>query len=125
MEGILILGICINLAMLLMETILRKICNIKHKNFWRKSEPYNKNFERIKEFACYIFSLIVLCDFYFRSLADIYLLFYIFAALLWLLRGINYCIYSRPGKGYVLSWLCSGTFLFILIFKFFGGSRGI
>ncbi|MBP0725277.1 DUF4181 domain-containing protein [Bacillus sp. RG28] len=121
MEGRQILKvICIMLAMILMEAILRKIFKIKYKNFWGKYESYNKNFERMKEFAFYIFFLVVLCDFYFHSLADAYLLPYIFAALVWLLRGIDYWIYSRPGKGYVLSWLCSGTVCFILIFKYFG-----
>jgi prepilin signal peptidase PulO-like enzyme (type II secretory pathway) len=111
---------CILLAMIVIDPILRKILNVKQKGFWGIYKHHNKSHAIIEEFLFYLVFLVFLCDFYFHFLEDPFVLFYILAVLIWLLRGVVEWQYSREGKEYIFNWLFSGAFLLGLIIKLVG-----
>jgi len=112
--------LCTMLAIAVIDTILRRILNVNHKGFWRIYKPHNKRLGIIEELVFVLFFIIIACAFYFHFLADPYVLFFLLAVIIWLIKGIDEWRYNRVEKEYIFSWLNSGVFFFVLLFKFFG-----
>jgi hypothetical protein len=106
--------------MTVIDTILRRILNVKNKGFWRIYKPHNKRFAIIEELLFVLFFIVIAFNFYYQFLADQYVLFFLLATFIWLLRGIDEWRYNRAGKEYTISWLFSGVFFFVLMLKIVG-----